>query len=65
MINVCSTDIGERRITTSNTKSMGIFCETIVPDLFQDYQFCLESDFSGMGSSKLTIRDADLYDMPL
>lgn len=51
----------------SNTKSMGMLLQDpSVPDLFQDYQFCLESDFlSGMGSSKLTIRDADLYDMPL
>jgi hypothetical protein len=37
-----------------------------VADLHEDYQFPLDTDFlAGMGSSKLTIRDADLFDMPL
>lgn len=43
----------------SNTKSMGMLLQDpSVPELFQDYQFPIESDFlTGMSSSKLTLQD--------
>ncbi|SEA80389.1 hypothetical protein SAMN05660964_02474 [Thiothrix caldifontis] len=49
------------------TKPMGMLLQDpSLPDLYQDYEFPVDSDFlAGMGSSKFTIRDNDLYDMPL
>lgn len=51
----------------SHTKPMGMLLQDpSIADLNEDYQFPLDTDFlAGMGSSKLTLRDNDLYDMPL
>lgn len=51
----------------SNVKPMGMLLQDpSVPDLHIDYEFCLDSDcLMGMGSSRFTLRDADLYDTPL
>ncbi|WML91498.1 hypothetical protein RCF98_03865 [Thiothrix lacustris] len=49
------------------TKPMGMLLQDpSVADLYTDYQFPLDTDFlAGMGSSKLTLRDNDQFDMPL
>ncbi|MEB4589822.1 hypothetical protein VSS37_02420 [Candidatus Thiothrix sp. Deng01] len=48
-------------------KPMGMLLQDpSLPELRQDYQFPLDTDLlAGTGSSKLTVRDADLADMPL
>lgn len=48
-------------------KQMGMLLQDpSVPDLHQEYLFSLETDYlAGMGSSKLTVRDADEWDNPL
>lgn len=49
------------------TKPMGMLLQDpSVPELHTDYEFPLDTDcLMGTGSSKLTLRDSDLYDMPL
>lgn len=51
----------------NTTKAMAMLLQDpAVPELHQDYPFSLKTDFlAGMSSSKLTLRDADLHDMPL